>query len=57
MTNLIRLLTEVNRGNYIEFLQVLKHFHPLLIGHLETDIDSKGISTAIQNDLIKAVLT
>jgi hypothetical protein len=53
--NLIRLLTEVNRVNYIEFLQALKDYDPLLNDHMETGIDSEGISSAIQNGFIDAI--
>jgi hypothetical protein len=46
--------SSLNRGNYIEFLQLLKDYDPLLNDHLETDI-FKGTSLAIQNNLIKAI--
>jgi hypothetical protein len=42
-----------NRGNCIEFLQLLKDFDPLLNDHLETATVFKGTSRAIKNDLIK----
>lgn len=45
----------LNRGNYIEFLNVLKQYDPILSQHLETATVFKGTSMAIQNDLIKAV--
>jgi hypothetical protein len=47
--------SSLNRGNYIEFLQLLRHYDPLLNDHLETGTVSRGISSAIQSDLIKAI--
>jgi hypothetical protein len=52
MMNLICLLTE---GNYIEFLQLLKDYDPLLSDHLETDTVFKGTSSTIRSSLIKAI--
>ena len=45
----------LNRGNYIELLQFLAEFDKPLAEHLESSTAFKGISAAIQNDLIASV--
>lgn len=45
----------VNRGNYIETLNLLKRWDPVLNQHLETATVFKGTSSDIQNDLISVM--
>ena len=45
----------MNKGNYIEILQYLRNFDPLLNGHLASSSIFQGTSATIQNDIIKAI--
>lgn len=45
----------VNRGNYIEFLNVLRKYDAPLDTHLNTSTVFQGTSPAVQNDIIQAV--
>jgi hypothetical protein len=45
----------VKRENCIEFLKLPKDYDPVLNDYLETATVFKGISLAIQNDLIKTI--
>lgn len=47
--------SSLNRGNYIELLQLLKEYDPVLKDHLETATVFKATSSAIQNDLIQSI--
>lgn len=45
----------LNRGNYVETLDLLSSYDPLLKAHLETSTVFRGTSNHIQNDLITAI--
>jgi hypothetical protein len=45
--------SSINRGNYTEFLQILKDYDSLLNKHLETATIFKCTSSAIQNNFLK----
>ena len=45
----------LNRGNYIELLQLLKEYDTVLKDHIETATVFSATSSAIQNDLIQSV--
>lgn len=45
----------VNKGNYLELLQILASKESLMKDHLESDNLFKGTSSTIQNDLIDAL--
>jgi hypothetical protein len=44
-----------NRGNYLEFLDALQQYDPLLEHHLQSSTVFRGTSPAVQNDLIQAI--
>jgi hypothetical protein len=46
--------TSLNKGNFMEFLSVLKNYDPLLENHLNSVTVFWGTSANIQNDLIEA---
>jgi len=47
-------LTSVNRGNYIELINLLGTLDPKLSGHLATS-DFSGLSGDIQNNIIQSI--
>jgi hypothetical protein len=47
--------SSLNRGNYIELLQLLKEYDTVLKDHIETATVFNATSSAIQNDLIQSV--
>jgi hypothetical protein len=48
-------LTSLNKGNYIEVLNLMSVRDPVLKAHLKESTVFKGTSSAIQNDLIAAI--
>lgn len=48
--------TSLNRGNYIETLNLLKSYDFILQDHFETATVFKGTSSAIQNDVINVMV-
>ena len=48
-------LTSLNKGNYIEILDLMSIRDPILKAHLKESSVFKGTSSAIQNDLIAAI--
>ena len=48
-------LTSVNRGNYVELINLMGTLDPKLNGHLETSTVFSGLSGDIQNDLIQSI--
>ena len=47
--------SSINRGNYVEILNLIAEYDPILRTHLEMSTVFKGVSNHIQNDLIEAV--
>src|SRR5436190_5107858 len=45
----------LNKGNYLEILELLRSYDPVLDNHLKNAIVFRGTSPDIQNDLIKAI--
>lgn len=45
----------LDKGNYLEFLEALRAYDPLLDNHLKTATVFRGTSPAIQNDIIHAI--
>lgn len=50
-----KLDDSLNQGNYVETLELVCEFDPVLKQHLETSTGFSGTSNRIQNDLIEAV--
>lgn len=47
--------TSINRGNYLELLELIRLYDPILDNHLKESTVFRGTSSAIQNDLIASV--
>lgn len=47
--------SSLNKGNYVETLQLISDYDPLLKSHLESATVFRGTSNRIQNDLIQAI--
>lgn len=47
--------TSHNKGNYIELLELIRLYDPLLQNHLKESTIFRGTSSAIQNDLIASI--
>ncbi|KAF0715097.1 zinc finger MYM-type protein 1-like [Aphis craccivora] len=49
--------TSINRGNYLELLELIRQYDPILDNHLKESIVFRGTSSAIQNDIIVSLGT
>lgn len=44
--------TYLNRGNYLELLELIRQHDPIIDNHLKESTVFRGTSSAIQNDII-----
>ncbi|KAL4154101.1 hypothetical protein QTP88_001934 [Uroleucon formosanum] len=49
--------TSINRGNYLELLELIRQYDPILDNRLKESTVFRGTSSAIQNDIIKSLGT
>lgn len=47
----------INKGNYLELLELIHQYDPILDNHLKESTVFRGTSSAIQNDIIASLGT
>jgi len=49
--------TSINKGNYLELLELIRQYDPILDNHLKESTVFRGTSSAIQNNIIASLGT